>query len=133
MQPPEDGTPPQIPLPADAVTGAEPGPDGPPVRPVDRLRYGRNWSEPRVRSRAEAALLVNTVAALLCFGFIAVAGVVLAAVAFVKSDDRPEQARTLVRASWICLVASLAVSIVLLITGVVNPVISWITHVVSLF
>lgn len=139
MQPPEDGTPPQVPLPADAVTGADPGPppdlgpDGAPVRPMDRLRYGRNWSEPRVRSRAEAALLVNTIAALLCFGFIAVAGVVLAAIAFVKSDDRPEQARTLVRASWICLVASLAVSVVLLITGVVNPVIAWISHVVSLF
>lgn len=132
MQPPEDGTPPEFPLPADAVTGPGPdlppglGPDGVPVRPMDRLRYGRNWSEPRVRSRAEAALLVNTIAALLCFGFVAVIGVVLAAVAFVRADDRPEQARTLVRVSWVCLVASLAVSIVLLVTGVINPVIGWI-------
>lgn len=135
MQPPEDETPPHVPMPADAVTGSQPDPpelppglasDGRRVHPTDRLRYGRSWSEPRVRSRAEAALLVNTIAALLCFGFVAVIGVVLAAVAFVKSDDRPEQARMLVRVSWVCLVASLAVSVVLLVTGVVNPLIGWI-------
>lgn len=131
MHPPDDGSPRDVPLPADAVTGPEPGP--PPVNPLDQLKYGRNWSEPRVRSRAEASLVANTIAALLCFGFIAVAGVVLAAVAFFRADTQPDQARRLVRASWICLVASLAASIILVIVGVVNPVIDWVTHVLSLF
>jgi len=137
MQPPEDGSPPDVPLPADAVTGFQPPPPpyeaAAPDRPLDRLRYGRNWSEPRVRSRAEAALVANTVAALLCFGFVAVIGVVLAALAFVWSDDRPERARTLVRVSWVLLVASLALSILLLVTGVVSPLIDWITGLVHLF
>ncbi|HEY3688314.1 MAG TPA: hypothetical protein VGL93_35070 [Streptosporangiaceae bacterium] len=130
MHPPDDDGPPDFPLPSDAVPmpGAEP-----PGNPIDRLKYGRNWSEPRVRSRAEASLVANTIAALLCFGFVAVAGVVLAALAFARSDTDPDQARLFVRLSWLCLVVSLAVSVVLLVVGVVNPVIAWIGHVVSLF
>lgn len=136
MHPPDDGSPRDVPLPADAVTGPEfgpPPPGTPPGNPLDRLKYGRNWSEPRVRSHAEASLVANTIAALLCFGFLAVIGVVLAAVAFFRADTDPEQSTRLVRISWVCLVASLAASIVLVIVGVVNPVIHWVTHVLSLF
>lgn len=135
MYPPDDGSPRDVPLPADAVTGPDPGPppDAPPTGPLDQLKYGRNWSEPRVRSRAEASLVANTIAALLCFGFLAVIGVVLAAVAFFRADTQPDQSKRLVRASWVCLVASLATSVVLVIVGVVDPIIDWVTHILSLF
>ena len=139
MHSPDDGLPRDVPLPADAVTGPDAGPPpgietgAPPGDPLDKRKYGRNWSEPRVRSRAEASLVANTIAALLCVGFLAVIGVVLAAIAFFRADDRPEHAARLVRASWVCLVASLATSIILLIVGVVNPIIDWVSHVLSLF
>jgi hypothetical protein len=132
MHPPDDDGPPDYPLPSDALPGPLPGAE-PRGNPLDRLKYGRNWSEPRVRSRAEASLVANTVAALLCFGFVAVIGVVLAAIGFFKSDNSPDQARLFVRLSWLCLVVSLALSVVLLVVGVVNPVIAWIGHVISLF
>lgn len=134
MLPPDDDGPPDFPLPADA---AGPPPDAMPGEPrpdpLDRLKYGRNWSEPRVRSRAEASLVANTIAALLCFGFVAVAGVVLAALGFFRADTDPEKARLFVRLSWLCLAVSLVVSVVLLIVGVVDPVVAWIGHVISLF
>lgn len=144
MNRPENGPPESdVPLPADRIADGSAVPDVPafdpqypagrPSTPGPRFRYGRDHPESRVRSAAELSLLLNTCAALLCFGFVSVAGVVLAAVALHRSDTASDAGRRPLRASWLCLVASLLVSVVLLVTLIVLPAVDLVDRIRGLW
>lgn len=92
--------------------------------------YGRGWEpnayppDPKLKSRATLAFVINIVACVLCCSFASPPGLICGGIAMSKADVDPESAQKLIRWSWICLGITLGIAVavagVLTFVAIVN-------------
>ena len=83
--------------------------------------------DPRIKSQATLAFVMNIVACLVCCGVASLPGLIVGGIAMSKAETEPESARNLTRWAWICLgitvglaVVGMVVVVILGVTGVLD-------------
>lgn len=80
--------------------------------------YGYGPSDPKVKSQAVTAFVVNIIACILCCGVASLPGLICGGIAMSKAETEPESARNLTKWAWICLGITVGIA-VLFITFIV--------------
>lgn len=83
--------------------------------------------DPRIKSQATLAFVMNIIACLLCCGVASLPGLIVGGIAMSKAEIEPETARNLTKWAWICLgitvglaVVGMVVVIILGVTGALD-------------